>query len=147
MLDEAHAVVQTFEREGDKDQKLKTSPEKHVIIYEGFLTQLITQKLNLSTPYYTHVRTALIRMGCIRQLKRGGGTAPSQWELIYEPTEEAFHRNRERKVPKQTKESQTERLITELSGRVADLEGKMGGVLDFLSEQFGTEPAPDEEPI
>src|SRR4051794_10906529 len=65
-------------------------PEPEMVVYEGRLVQLITRDLHLSVPYYSHVRTALMRMGCIRQLRRGGGGSPSQWELIHELTEELF---------------------------------------------------------
>jgi hypothetical protein len=67
-----------------------TGSDTHIAVYEGFLTKLITVDLNLSTPYYTSVRKALISMGCVRQLKRGGGSSPSQWELITAPTFELF---------------------------------------------------------
>lgn len=56
-----------------------------VIVYEGMLTHLIVQELHLSTPYYTSITAALKGMGCIRQLKRGGGSGKSQWELLHEP--------------------------------------------------------------
>src|SRR5690348_13949878 len=91
MLSEAQPVSQIttimdsieggIESEGDPDE---------IMVYEGFFTQLVTSRLNLSVPYFTQIRKALMNMGCIRQLKRGGGTSPSQWELIYEPTLEAF---------------------------------------------------------
>jgi hypothetical protein len=57
-----------------------------MVVYEGMLTKLVCEDLGLAVPYYTSVRRRLLDMGCIRQLKRGGGTAPSQWELIREPT-------------------------------------------------------------
>jgi hypothetical protein len=55
------------------------------VVYEGFLTDLVKNKLNLSTPYYTKCRKALLEMGCIKQLRRGGSSTPSQWLLIREP--------------------------------------------------------------
>lgn len=55
------------------------------VVYEGFLTDLVKNKLNLSTPYYTKCRKALLDMGCIKQLRRGGSSTPSQWLLIREP--------------------------------------------------------------
>lgn len=60
------------------------------VVWEGALTRLITHDLNLSIPYYTSITRTLRAMGCIRQLKRGGGTAGSQWELINDPSEEKF---------------------------------------------------------
>lgn len=60
--------------------------EEEGLVYEGFLTKLILNSLNLSMPYYTKVTKELKRMGCIHQLRRGGSTTPSRWLLLQEPT-------------------------------------------------------------
>jgi hypothetical protein len=60
------------------------------MLWTGHLTKLIASQLHLSTPYYTGVVRALKRMGCIRQIKRGGGTAESEWEIIKPPTPELW---------------------------------------------------------
>jgi hypothetical protein len=73
----------------------RTTPandEPPQVIYEGKLTQLI-RELHLPVPYYTFTLTELKRMGCVKQLRRGGGTAPSQWELITEPTTDLWNGN------------------------------------------------------
>lgn len=59
------------------------------LIYTGFTTKLF-KRLGLSVPYYSQVLTELKRMGCIQQIKRGGGSAPSIWLLIGEPDEKSF---------------------------------------------------------
>lgn len=64
--------------------------EKEAVVYEGFLTKLITEDLHLSVPYYSSVLAALKKMGCAAQLRRGGSTSPSQWQLFTEPTEALF---------------------------------------------------------
>lgn len=134
MLKEAKSVAHF-------DPAASTESSKQVIVYEGFLTQLVTGKLNLSVPYYTSVRKRLMDMGCIRQLKRGGGTSPSQWELIYEPTLEAFmNSHSSSKVAKQNKESMLKEQIVNLSARVSDLETTVEAILEALAEQFGTRP-------
>jgi hypothetical protein len=61
-----------------------------IIVWEGFPTKLLKDQLRLSSPYYTHTLRALRAMGCARQLRRGGSTTTSQWELIKEPTAELF---------------------------------------------------------
>jgi len=111
----------------------------HIIVYEGFLTQLVTGQLNLSVPYYTSVRTSLIRMGCIKQLRRGGGTAPSQWEMCYEPTLDAFMHAQPKKVPKQTPDDAKAEQIRNLSTRIASLEAWQKSVNEMLVAKFGTE--------
>lgn len=134
MLREAQAVVTMAPADG-------TDPQQgQIIVYEGFLTQLVTSKLNLSVPYYTSIRQKLIQMGCVRQLKRGGGTSPSQWELIYEPTLEKFNAAQPKKTPKQTKESMLQEQVNNLSARVSELESTLESILEALAEQFGTSP-------
>ena len=101
------------ERRDDQDRSL--------IVYEGILTNLILKECNLSTPYYSSVTQALRGMGCIRQLKRGGGTAPSLWELITEPTLEAFRNFKPPRAP-QTRITQLQDQVDNLIARVTELE-------------------------
>jgi len=129
MLSDAHAVT-TDDLNGSVGE---------IIVYEGFLTQLITVKLNLSVPYYTSVRKALTNMGCIRQLRRGGSTTPSQWELIYEPTLDAFMRQQPKKERKPDKYQQQQELIDNLNNRVAQLETWRDSINQVLVAKFGTE--------
>jgi archaellum component FlaC len=56
-----------------------------VLVYEGFLTKLFNTQ-HLSVPYYSAVMDNLQRMDCVRQMRRGGGTSPSQWALLQPPT-------------------------------------------------------------
>ena len=125
MLGEANAVV------GESDNKM--------VVYEGFLTSLITGKLNLSVPYYTSVMKALKRMGCVRQLRRGGGNSASQWELITEPTIEAFENQREIKPKQPTQLEVANEQILALSSRLSALEEWQEGVNEFLAQKFGLE--------
>ena len=82
LYDHCCTVYQTMLRYAKKD-------ETTAIVYEGHLTKLFVA-LNLSVPYYTSVTRKLKDMGCIRQLRRGGGNAPSRWLLVTEPTEELW---------------------------------------------------------
>jgi hypothetical protein len=140
MLGEAKTVVQ-LSHDTDEEIQLSDDPTTgSIVVYEGFLTRLVTVKLNLSVPYYTSVRKALINMGCIRQLKRGGGNSPSQWEMIQEPTLEAFNSS-DTKAGKSgaDKHSAAQQQIADLSRRLSDLEQQVSAVIDALAEQFGTE--------
>jgi hypothetical protein len=65
------------------------NPPVEIMVYEGFISHLI-RDLHLSTPNYTYCLRALKQMGCVRQLRRGGSTTPSRWQLISSPTEELF---------------------------------------------------------
>lgn len=100
-----------------------------IIVWEGMLTRLITSQLNLSVPYYTAVTKALKRMGCIRQLKRGGGTAPSQWELLKEPTEELFINAVPKRIPKMDRYELLQMQVDTLNNRVLKLEKVLENII------------------
>jgi hypothetical protein len=61
----------------------------YALVYEGYLTRLFADK-QLAMPYYTAVMRRLKAMGCVRQLSRGGGSSPSRWELLNEPSFDDF---------------------------------------------------------
>lgn len=89
-------------------------------IWHGFLTKLINEDLGLAVPYFTAVRNNLMEMGCVTQLARGGGTHPSTWELIRNPTEELF--NTKGKIRTNSKASVMQGQINDLNVRVKKLE-------------------------
>lgn len=60
--------------------------EIEVYVWEGFLTHLFAS-LNLGIPLYTQVMGELRRMDCVRQIRRGGGTTKSQWQIVQAPSE------------------------------------------------------------
>jgi hypothetical protein len=104
-----------------------------IVLWEGFLTRLIGDELRLPTPYYTSIRNNLVRMECVRQLQRGGGNSPSQWELIKQPTDQLFRE----KAPKR---SQRDRELETMRGQIADLhtrlgklEGNFGKVVEYVN--------------
>lgn len=100
-----------------------------MIVWEGMLTRLIQNELSLSVPYYTSVTRALRNMGCIRQLRRGGGTSPSQWELLHAPDEESFNAQQTEKVTKPDKHAMLQDQLQQLNRRVLDLESNMAQLL------------------
>jgi len=134
MLAEARSVI-AFDPNYKDDEEHKSQ----IIVYEGFLTQLVTGQLSLSTPYYTHVMAALKRMSCVRQLKRGGGNAPSQWELIRQPTLKAFLEAQPKKTKAQTKDAMLQDQINTLTKRVSEVETVQTQILGRLTELFGIE--------
>jgi hypothetical protein len=93
--------------------------------WEGFTTKVF-KDLRLSVPYYTAVMNALKKMDCVRQLKRGGGGAPSRWLLLQEPTRELF----ETAVPIKTlaptgagrREAQTVQMLKDINERLTAVE-------------------------
>src|SRR5690348_17110117 len=78
---ESEAVPETITLDGDE--------KVDVQMWTGALTKVFS-RLELSTPYYTHVMEHLKRMNCVEQFRRGGGSTPSKWVLHREPTPELF---------------------------------------------------------
>lgn len=113
----------------------ETGQEETIIVWEGMLTQFITGELHLSVPYYTKITRELKRMGCIEQLKRGGGTAPSQWRLLTEPTEEAWAKNRAKKKQSQGPQAANEQKFADLNKRVGRLEQAFERVLQEAQDE------------
>ena len=105
-----------------KTTSLPTQIEgQHALVYEGFLTRLFGE-LGLATPYYTSVMTRLKKMGCVKQLSRGGGNSPSKWELIKEPDWELFEATEQLRSHPDTKIGQLQGQVASLNTRVAALE-------------------------
>lgn len=96
-----------------------------VRVYEGHLTKLVAD-LNLAAPYYTSTKNALIDMGCISQLRRGGGTAQSKWILIMWPTEELFNETPELNKPGKGKMAVIEQQLRDVKKRMDRLEQAVG---------------------
>jgi hypothetical protein len=100
-----------------------------ILVYEGHLTRLITQDLHLSVPYYTSVTAELKRMNCIAQLRRGGGTAPSQWQLLREPDEDLYRNALRLKKAPQGQLAQLEQQLRAVTQRVSLLEDALTALL------------------
>lgn len=104
------------------DDEAAEAQSEYLIVYEGFLVKLITDTLHLSVPFFTSVTRELKRMGCVRQLRRGGGSSPSQWELITEPTEDLWREKVARRVAPRDRISMLEQQVRHLNTRVQQLE-------------------------
>jgi hypothetical protein len=91
------------------------------LVYEGHLTKLFHQ-LGLSTPYYTSVMNRLKLMGCVDQLRRGGGSSPSRWRLTRVPNEESFRSFENTNVAPKGKVAALEQELRILARRVTELE-------------------------
>jgi hypothetical protein len=112
-----------------------------LIVWEGFPTKLIMGKLKLSTPYYTYTLQALQAMGCVRQLRRGGSSTKSQWELIMEPSVEAFlETNAKEPSPSEVRMDATEQMLRDVIRRLERLEHLAG--VDKVAIDFISDPTP-----
>jgi len=94
-------------------------------IWTGFATHLF-KEYDLSVPYYTQVMRMLQAMDCLRQLRRGGGTAPSKWLLNQEPSMELF--DAACQIPgayRGSKAAQTDQMLRDLSNRLTAVEDQL----------------------
>jgi len=88
-------------------------PVSEVDVYTGHLTRLFAD-LNIANPYYTKIMNTLVELGCVEQLRRGGGKAQSKWVLCKAPVEDIFKDFVERKRQPQTRLHQLEQRIKDL---------------------------------
>ncbi len=109
------------------------------VVWEGMLVNFITGRMNLSVPYYTTITRALKRMGCIEQIKRGGGTAPSQWRLVTEPTLTKFEDTQPRRSNRKPidKYEMLQDQLTQLSRRIVVLEAALEKVIQEEENKYG----------
>jgi len=113
----------------EQAHKIESDEGDDIIVYDGFLTHLISD-LSLSNPYYTFATRALKEMGCVRPLKRGGGRTPSQWQLIKTPTEELFTEAHPIDPVKSVMGRKQEKSV--LQAQVNDLNARLAIVEEFI---------------
>lgn len=145
LYDHCIKVYEAMMRSSSKQSYIDNGGSKEAIIYEGFLTKLVTDELSLSVPYYTSVLSALKKMGCISQLRRGGSTTPSQWHLHHQPSEELF---REAKLNKRKAPSSqysirldaVEEIVAQQNRRILVLEHALENLIKEEEESHDVHP-------
>jgi len=126
--------VAVYNRMADEAVIKESEAGVRIAVWEGFLTRLIQNDLNLAVPYYSSVRANLVRMGCMRQLRRGGGSAKSQWEVIKPPTRTLFE-NAEATGNARLRQKDTQKQqVNDLSQRVGKLEAANATLIGFVNE-------------
>ena len=119
----AHSVYSAMKEESTLEP-LGLESEEEGLVYEGYLTKLVTQNVGLSIPYYTATTRVLKDMGCIVQLRRGGSTTPSRWLLVTEPTLKRFNDATAYRSLKKTADKKESQRINDLNSRLNSLEEK-----------------------
>lgn len=104
----------------------KTSTQtKEGLIYRGALsTELHTAGIVPRTKY-AHVVGKLRAMGCIRQMRRGGGPQPSLWLLMVTPTEDLYYSTAHKPDTRSGSRGPAAVVIRELDRRTKDLETRV----------------------
>ena len=94
-------------------------------VYEGFLSRLMFEELGIPVPAYGKVLGVLKDMGCISQLRRGGGSSPSRWVLWKDPDLELFYQVTDAVSATRT---QYHRELDVIRSQMADIRGALGGI-------------------
>jgi hypothetical protein len=116
-----------------KAAKGTTVEGTYALVYEGYLTRLFADR-QLAMPYYTAVMRRLKAMGCVRQLSRGGGSSPSRWELLNEPSFEDFDIIETVRRENDTQLGQVKGTVKVLSNRLREVEEKLDAHLRSTGE-------------
>ena len=110
-----------------------------IVVWEGVLTTLITQECHLSLPSYTSITRVLKGLGCIRQLRRGGGTSPSQWEIIKAPEAEEYNKlmvdGSAKNAGRPSRTAMLEQQVRELTDKVSKVELAVVSLIEFIEKQ------------
>ena len=91
-------TVDAYRSMKEEAQTKEYEPGAEGLIYEGYITKLFRDTLNLSTPYFTKVLNELKRMDCVRQIRRGGSTTTSLWLLLQEPDQDLWYKMNVNKI-------------------------------------------------
>lgn len=123
--------VAAYENMEATAQLVEFDDDEKRLIWTGHLTRLVAD-LHLSTPYFTFIRRSLTKMKCIRQIKRGGGSAESQWELLTQPTPELWETVPKQQVSRSVAERTRVDKKLEQSQQIRDLQTRMNRVEQAL---------------
>lgn len=117
-------ALQTY-RKMEEEASVETLGEQfdfiQALVYEGFTTHLV-RDLDLPPPYFSKIRSELMRMDCIRQLRRGGNTSPSRWLLVQPPTLELFRGMVATGTAPQGSKASMQQQINDLNTRLSAME-------------------------
>jgi hypothetical protein len=141
MYRHCRTVYERMLEEADKDSNGNN-------IYRGFLSILVRDDLHLPIPYYTTIKQTLEQLGCIEQLKRGGGTTYSEWRLFFPPDQHLFEQSRSLiQRRKMSSMAMIEQSITALNNRLVEVERQVAWLLkevaDGNSLMGGSESLPE----
>lgn len=105
------------------------------VLWVGALTAMVKEVS--PTANYGQIAGALQDMGCIEQLRKGGGRSKSVWRLHHPPTVEiADMISKTRNNPRSTKQQAIEKQINALNTRIQKLEHDLTSVVNFLQVHY-----------
>jgi len=110
----------------------KATPDEdygNKMVYEGHLTNLF-KGLLLSVPYYTEIKNHLTAMGCIEQVRRGGGNGTSRWVLWKAPELSLWKDTPPARSHRGNKQTMQNQQLKDLANRVTRLETIIQGLME-----------------
>lgn len=106
-------------------------------VFTGLVSNIFAEH-KLSLGYYTPVMQRLRDMGCIEQIRRGGGGKPSVYMIYSAPTIGAYEdsKNRPSKASREeAKTSQLQSTVVLLSQRVGALESQLAILIEWKLQE------------
>lgn len=118
------------------DKSAEDTPEGR--FWVGPLTVLLRDISQSGTSSnYSQVVGAMTDMGCISQIKKGGGKAPSVWRLDRPPSSEISHLiSNTRNNYKSQRQEQSDNRVTALNERLTRVEKDIAAIVAFLNEHY-----------
>jgi hypothetical protein len=110
--------------EAQAEDATRTEDGALVKLYTGFLTKEFP-KLHLSNPYFSKCMRALQAMDCVRQQRRGGGGAPSEWLILQPPSRELWPRAEEDAI-NPTPQAVASQALRDINARLVRVEEALG---------------------
>lgn len=132
IFDHCTNVYEEMEKQAREEDIIGPNGADTILVYEGHLTKLVTGHLQLATPYYTQVMNHLKAMGCVDQLRRGGGNSPSRWALRRKPDEGTFKSVESMNRRSTGKVAVLEQQVRDLNKRVLSAESTLKNVEALL---------------
>lgn len=131
MFEHAQRVYDTMHQASRKE----SVGERSILVYEGHLTGLF-KKLLLPQPYYTKIKNMLVAMGCIEQLRRGGGNGTSKWVVWHAPELEAWKTTEAKRPSRGNAQTMHGQMIKDLASRVDKLEQVVEALLTIVNNKI-----------
>jgi hypothetical protein len=101
-------------------------------VWEGSTTSLF-DRLEKGRALYTQVMTRLANMGCVLQLRRGGGPQPSIWLIQKAPTLDDFYGSPQgRTTPKQQRGGTQGANASDVAQQLRDVNRRLQNVEEYL---------------
>lgn len=107
-------------------------------VWEGTTTKLLA-RLEIPAPYYSRIMNTLQECGAIKQVRRGGGSSPSKWQIV-DPDVDI---NEAKIAKRQVSRRAMEERLDNIEERIGDIDVKralvqLSGDVEYLKRKIET---------